>query len=413
MVFSHDLSLSFGGGGGLFMIGVNTPPRGTPEVKLGGRIEDKDLPLALCFPDLGVEGKVEIFGRSSFSFDTYVSVRILAGELAADIFLAFGNVSSSESSSTLLFIAIALVATYAMSTLFSSCEATALLFSTVVLSVFIVGVFSTGSSVTAVWFTGICSLPIASELNSNLIYISKIGPRFENRLEVGCFWPRAAEVLQIVEVFASQMHRNFLTDQKLVVHVFGHQQMKCFLYILGSQCFSLVCILGNLSKKHGGLRHNLHILGHFDSHLHCALSHHIQHKLLFLCTNFLCVQISGIGSIFGGWEHKVVFLFSNSQCWFFSGMSCPLIVIAHKLKRTEIRLTAIIPCGLSSFFISSSSMLSSSTHLMTNFLEFNVRWGVTLTGIEPISIVVLKRFLLWCFFSTSIKCCLISLVYIV
>ena len=87
----------------------------------------------------------------------------------------------------------------------------------------------------------------------------------------------------------------------------------------------------------------------------------------------------------------------------FSGMSCPLIVIAYKLKRTEIRLTAIIPCGSSSFLISSLSMLSSSTHLMTNFLEFNVRWGVTLTGIEPISIVVLKRFLLWCFFSTSIK----------
>ena len=43
-------------------------------------------------------------------------------------------------------------------------------------------------------------------------------------------------------------------------------------------------------------------------------------------------------------------------------------------------------------------MLSSSTHLMTNFLEFDVQWGVTLTGIEPISIVVLKRFLLWCFF---------------
>ena len=87
----------------------------------------------------------------------------------------------------------------------------------------------------------------------------------------------------------------------------------------------------------------------------------------------------------------------------FSGMSCPLIVITYKLKRTEIRLTAMIPCGSSSFLISSSSMLSSSTHLMTNFLEFNVRWGVTLTGIEPISIVVLKRFLLWCFFSTSIK----------
>ena len=144
-------------------------------------------------------------------------------------------------------------------------------------------------------------------------------------------------------------------------------------------------------------------LGHFDSHLHCALPHHIQHKLLFLCTIFLCVQISGIGGIFGGWEYKVVFLFSSIQCWFFSGMSCPLIVIANMIKRTEIRLTAIIPCGSSSFFISSSSMLSSSAHLMTNFLEFNVGWGVTLAGIEPIIIVVLKRFLLWCFFSTSIK----------
>ena len=123
----------------------------------------------------------------------------------------------------------------------------------------------------------------------------------------------------------------------------------------------------------------------------------------FPLQEFLCVQISGIGSIFGGWEYKVVFLFSSIKCWFFLECLVLLIVIAYKLKRTEIRLTAIIPCGSSSFLISSSSMLSSSTHLMTNFLEFNVRWGVTLTGIEPISIVVLKRFLIWCFFSTSIK----------
>ena len=150
---------------GLFMIVVSTFPRGPPQVKLGGRMGDKDLPLALCSPDLGAEGKVEVLGRSlpSLSFDTAVSGRILARELAADIFLAFGLDSSSElSSSTLLSIAVALAVTYCMSTLFSSLEAAVLVFSTFVLSVFIVGVFWTGSSVAAVWFTGICSLPIAS-----------------------------------------------------------------------------------------------------------------------------------------------------------------------------------------------------------------------------------------------------------
>ena len=148
-----SLCLGFGGGGGFLWL-LLVPP---PELKLGGRIGDKDLPLALCSPDLGVEGKVEILGRSlpSLFFDTAVSGRLLAGELAADIFLAFGLDSSSElSSSTLLFIAVALVVTYAMSTLFSSLEAAVLLFSTV--SVFIVGIFSTGSSVAAVWCTGIC-----------------------------------------------------------------------------------------------------------------------------------------------------------------------------------------------------------------------------------------------------------------
>ena len=80
-----------------FMIVVSTSPWGPPP---------KHLPLALCSPDLGAEGKVEILGRSlpSLSLDTAVSGRILAGKLAADIFLAFGLDSSSElSSSTLLF----------------------------------------------------------------------------------------------------------------------------------------------------------------------------------------------------------------------------------------------------------------------------------------------------------------------
>ena len=85
-------------------------------------------------------------------------------------------------------------------------------------------------------------------------------------------------------------------------------------------------------------------------------------------SKFLALEASlGVGNI------RSCFFFQVSNVDFFSGMSCPLIVIAFKLKCTEIRLTVIIPCGSSSFFISSSSMLSSSTHLMTNFLELNVR----------------------------------------
>ena len=136
-VFSHDFPWVLVVVVGLFMIAIS--PGGTPEVKLGGRIGDKDLLLALCFPDLGSEGKVEILGRSlpSPSFDTGVSGCLLAGELAADIFLAFGLESSSElSSSTLLFIAVALAVTYSMSTLFSSLEA-AVLVSSVVSMMFI------------------------------------------------------------------------------------------------------------------------------------------------------------------------------------------------------------------------------------------------------------------------------------
>ena len=155
-----SLDLGFGGCGGFSWLLF--PLKEPPELKLGGQIGDKDL-LTLCSPDLGAEGKVEILGRSpSLSFDTAVSGRLIAGELAEDIFLAFGLDSSSDlSSSTLLFIAMALVVTYAMSTLFSSLEAAVLLFSTVISSVFI-GVFSTGSCVAAVWCTGIYSLPIAS-----------------------------------------------------------------------------------------------------------------------------------------------------------------------------------------------------------------------------------------------------------
>ena len=82
-------SLGFGGDGGFSWLVLIPLLEEPPEVKLGGRMGDKDLPLALCSPDLGAEGKVEIFGRSpsSLSFDTYVSVRILAGELAADIYV--------------------------------------------------------------------------------------------------------------------------------------------------------------------------------------------------------------------------------------------------------------------------------------------------------------------------------------
>ena len=94
-----SLGLGFGGSGGFSWLLF--PLEEAPEVKLGGRKGDKDLLLALCSPDLGAEGKVEILGRSpSLSFDTAVSGRLLVGELAADIFLAFGLDSSSELSSS-------------------------------------------------------------------------------------------------------------------------------------------------------------------------------------------------------------------------------------------------------------------------------------------------------------------------
>ena len=63
----------------------------------------------------------------------------------------------------------------------------------------------------------------------------------------------------------------------------------------------------------------------------------------------------------------------------------------------------MIPCGLSSFLIYCSSILSSSSHLMTNFDEFRALCGETLTGKKPSSLVVSRRFLHCCFVSTSIK----------
>ena len=173
------------------------------------------------------------------------------------------------------------------------------------------------------------------------------------------------------------MPRNFWTDQKLVVHVFGHQQMKCFLYILGSQCLSIVSILGNLSKEHSGLLHNLHILGlstviYIVPFLTTSSTNCFSFARIFCVSKFLALEES-----LGVAIKRSCLFFQVSNVDFFSGMSCPLIVIAYKLKRTEIRLTAIIPCGSSSFFISSSSMLSSSTHLMKFFflnLTFDEGW---------------------------------------
>ena len=62
------------------------------------------------------------------------------------------------------------------------------------------------------------------------------------------------------------------------------------------------------------------------------------------------------------------------------GMVCSLMVKTYKLYRMEILLTAMIPCGWGSFLISSSSILSSSSHLMTNFDEFRVLCGETFTN---------------------------------
>ena len=69
----------------------------------------------------------------------------------------------------------------------------------------------------------------------------------------------------------------------------------------------------------------------------------------------------------------------------------------------EILLTSIIPCGWSSCLISSSCILSSSSHLITNFDEFRILCGETLTGKYPSSLVVFRRFLHCCLVSTSIK----------
>ena len=85
------------------------------------------------------------------------------------------------------------------------------------------------------------------------------------------------------------------------------------------------------------------------------------------------------------------------------GIVCPLVVKTYRLYRMEILFTAIIPCGWSSFFISSSSILSSSSHLMTNFDEFRVLCGETFTGKKPRSLIVFRGFLHCCFVSTSIN----------
>ena len=85
------------------------------------------------------------------------------------------------------------------------------------------------------------------------------------------------------------------------------------------------------------------------------------------------------------------------------GIVCPLMVKTYRLYRMEIRFTAMIPCGWSSFLISSSSILFSSLHLMTQFDELRVLCGETFTGRWPRSLVVFKRFLHCCFVSTSIN----------
>ena len=62
------------------------------------------------------------------------------------------------------------------------------------------------------------------------------------------------------------------------------------------------------------------------------------------------------------------------------GIVCPLMVKTYRLYRMEILLTAMIPCGWSSFFIYFPSILSSSSHLITTFDGFRVLCGETFTG---------------------------------
>ena len=116
----------------------------------------------------------------------------------------------------------------------------------------------------------------------------------------------------------------------------------------------------------------------------------------FCVSKFLALEASlGVGNI-----RSCLFFQVSNVDFFWNVLSFDCHSIQAKAHRDPFNSNNSL--WFDSFLIS-SSMLSSSTHLMTNFLEFNVQWGVTLTGIEPISIVVLKRFLLWCFFSTSIK----------
>ena len=128
---------------GLFMIAIS--PGGTPWSKTW--IGDKDVLLALCSPDLGVEGKEEILARSSLplSFDTCVSVCTLVVELEADFFIGFSFTSSSELSSWPLFV---LAAIYSMSSLVWSLEAAHLCWSKFVSVLVVIVSFKVSCAVT-------------------------------------------------------------------------------------------------------------------------------------------------------------------------------------------------------------------------------------------------------------------------
>ena len=188
-----------------------------------------------------------------------------------------------------------------------------------------------------------------------------------------------AEVLKIEEGSVWQLHMNPLMGRKRVVNVCEHLRMKSFLYTWGSQCLFQFSILGNLLISQHGHLDNSRILVRFCSHLNYVLLHHIQHKQLFLYMNSWCPNFWHWKHLWGLGMYGRVSFFRYPILILF-GTVCPLMVKTYRLYRMDILLTAMIPCGWSSFLISSSSILSSSSHLMTNFVELRVLCGETFTG---------------------------------
>ena len=96
-------------------------------------------------------------------------------------------------------------------------------------------------------------------------------------------------------------------------------------------------------------------------------------KFLTLSCHFLLKTSLRVGNV------RSCFFFSGIQYWFFSEYSVLWLLIRTDCN-VWIFFWQLIPCGWSSFLISSSSIVSSSSHLMTNFEEFRVLCGETFTG---------------------------------